>query len=905
MAAVTTRTRDARVSGSSARTGSAGLVGEVALTGAPAARRLYREIAADPQASLLLEVVGVGGAGKSVLLNVLARLYTESGIAVSHDPGEPVGSQTTLLVDDAQLLNQRTVHGLAEAVRSGSLRRLLIARRPLPRSAELAELGALLAQRRAPVVLADLDRAGVAGRAALALGTRPPAELVDAVLEQTAGLPALVTLLLDTLEETGELSATRPGDQPPAGVIDQLAYQLERLSEPVRRLALALAAGAPLDAEVLAPILELPADQVAQLTEQAVSAGLVTDQGALRPITARAALRTTPKVRLLAVRRRLAELQLDRGGSVLTAAVELLGSDATGARMAAVFCAAADEVLRAGAPPCFASGGVPPGDSVSARYDAQSEAARLASRLLDAAVVAGAPAVELAARRAEAAARASELDRALELTDQVLADPNAVSETDRVRAVNVAATVLAQRGLLARCAELYRWLGAASMGANAVVAVPPLLGIGALHEARELLEPNRDAPGCLPTLLAGAESLLARGVYDTIVGSPTAALSQLARAAALLEPTAATVLLPDTPAALATLVAAHCGELDVAQSVLDRAIATGLGGSLAAARHRLLQAWVLMTRGATVAAGSLLAEVDAGGRLEPRDELVAAALAVGLARRAGDLAALVPAWGRAREAIVRHPVDLYALQPLGELTVAAARLREQSWVRPHLDEAHELLRRLGDPVLWSASLHWAQLHAALTAEQWEEASRYASALERGATSGRYVAALAAGARCWLAVLRGEVDPAAAEAAARGLHAVGLSWEGSKLAGQAAIRTTDRKAMTELLSCARGLRPTGQPAVSSAESSESTRAAPLTSLGGAQTPLAPAAISGALSDREREVAELMVTGLTYKQIGERLFISAKTVEHHVARMRQRLGSTSRPELIAHLRMIVNA
>ena len=56
----------------------------------------------------------------------------------------------------------------------------------------------------------------------------------------------------------------------------------------------------------------------------------------------------------------------------------------------------------------------------------------------------------------------------------------------------------------------------------------------------------------------------------------------------------------------------------------------------------------------------------------------------------------------------------------------------------------------------------------------------------------------------------------------------------------------------------------------------------------------------LSEREREVAALVVQGLTYKEIGERLFISAKTVEHHVARMRQRLGVTGRGELFAQLR-----
>ena len=50
---------------------------------------------------------------------------------------------------------------------------------------------------------------------------------------------------------------------------------------------------------------------------------------------------------------------------------------------------------------------------------------------------------------------------------------------------------------------------------------------------------------------------------------------------------------------------------------------------------------------------------------------------------------------------------------------------------------------------------------------------------------------------------------------------------------------------------------------------------------------------------------MLAGLTYKQIGEQLFISAKTVEHHMARMRQRLGSGSRGELFARLRILVNS
>jgi DNA-binding NarL/FixJ family response regulator len=55
-----------------------------------------------------------------------------------------------------------------------------------------------------------------------------------------------------------------------------------------------------------------------------------------------------------------------------------------------------------------------------------------------------------------------------------------------------------------------------------------------------------------------------------------------------------------------------------------------------------------------------------------------------------------------------------------------------------------------------------------------------------------------------------------------------------------------------------------------------------------------------TERELEIGEFILAGLTYKQIGQRLYLSAKTVEHHVARMRQRLGVASRDELFGLLR-----
>ncbi|MCX6466182.1 MAG: helix-turn-helix transcriptional regulator, partial [Pseudonocardiales bacterium] len=78
--------------------------------------------------------------------------------------------------------------------------------------------------------------------------------------------------------------------------------------------------------------------------------------------------------------------------------------------------------------------------------------------------------------------------------------------------------------------------------------------------------------------------------------------------------------------------------------------------------------------------------------------------------------------------------------------------------------------------------------------------------------------------------------------------------------------------------------------------------------GPAAPAQPAAADGpvaAFSERELEIGRHILDGLTYKQIGQRLYVSAKTVEHHVARMRQRLGVASRDELFGLLRTALEA
>ena len=869
------------------------------LAGLVSAQALYNAVCADPSAPLTVAVVGPGGCGKSALLAALHQAYLAAGVSVVGTGAAAAGLTPSLevavLVDDAHQLAGPDLDRLRRLALTGDVR-LVVAYRPWPRKPELTELEDALGGHQPPVLLDRLDRRGIQIRCAALLGGALPAAVVDLLCEQTGGVPMLIDRVVDSLRTGDRLDGDLP--ELPPEVLDRVRHDLDRIAPQLRALLLAVGLGAAPDPDILAQVLALDLAVVTDLLSRAHSSGLLLGGGLgerarVIPLVRRALVAGAAPGTRRVVQRLVLAAHLERGRPVLDLAHQLVEAGARGSDLAGVFEAAADATL-----------------SELTDSDAVARAARLYAQ----AVTAGADSALLAPRWAEASALAGDLDGALRLADQALSDPSC---PDLARAGNVAAAVLAQRGLLARSAEVYRWVGTAGLGSAglgwaglggaAPLAALALLATGSLAEAREVLAASDgDRP---PTLVAGAESLMATGVLESVLGSPTIAptmaLSTLTRAAALLEPGGRAVLLPDTPAALAAIVALHCGELAVAVSVLQRALASGAGGLFARARYQLLLAWTAMIRGDTALARRWLANaVPESGTLEPREELFAAALAVGLARRQSDIPALQAAWTAAREAIVRHPADLFALLPLGELAVAAARLRDFDRVAPHLEQARILLERLGNPSLWAAPLHWYGLHAAILREQPSAAEPHAAALLTAAKSSHYAAVLAAAGRVWMRVLAGQFDPSEVESAARGLQSIGLANDGSRLAGQAAIRTTDRKVMITLLGCARALQATGPGATSPAvaggrdDSLEPTlpsSSAAVSAGGPASAPM--------LSDREREVAELILTGLTYRQIGERLFISAKTVEHHVARMRQRLDVSSRDELFAQLRTFV--
>jgi DNA-binding CsgD family transcriptional regulator len=347
-----------------------------------------------------------------------------------------------------------------------------------------------------------------------------------------------------------------------------------------------------------------------------------------------------------------------------------------------------------------------------------------------------------------------------------------------------------------------------------------------------------------------------------------------------------------------TLAALHGGDPVRARSVIGRAVRAGADDELFVThRHRLLLGWVRMQDGQLSAATADVA-ATADATLHRRDALWAAALQTAIARRSGDSGAVQKHWYAAMEVLAEYSVDLFSLLPLGELWVAAARMRQVDRLQHTLTQAFELLDALGDPPLWSVPLHWAGVHAGILANSPAAVAPHGQALTAAAANSAFAKALATAGRTWLRVLANHVDIDEVTTAARGLSQFGLTWDATRLASQAALQTPDGRVSGAMLQLARDLKQTA--AVDEAPGLE-----PVTATADAVRTGPTRPTSSRLSDREREVAELLLLGMPYKDIGSQLFISAKTVEHHVARIRRRLGAESRSEMLSMLRAMLAA
>ena len=984
--------------------------GAALIAGIRSAELLLQRVRTDVSADLAVGVLGPGGCGKTALLAALRLEYQAAGIAVvgvEALEGERVPTDAVVLIDDAHTLTPVVLQRVRDLVgQRGS--RMVVAFRPWPRLPAITAVAAALRRMGPLTVVQQLARTEVERRAVAVLAEPVPTALVELLTVQTGGHPLVLDEVLATLCESGpDRWAADPQLQ--ADVIDRLRFVVDDLDGATRALLHVVAAGAQVETGVLAALLELEPAAVRVTLEQARAGGWLLRDGRLIPLFCAALLSGEPVERTREIQLALLDIHADRGHDVVPIALALARRGIRNETAARTLVSAGDAKLA-----------TEPATAVM---------------LYSEAVRAGTAAGDVAVRRAEGALAIGQLDAALRLADPVLADAAVVDpavvdqsvvdqsvaggDSDLARAIAVVATVMAHRGQLGRAAELYGWLGPERVGAAAPMAALALLATGEPQKALAFVQ----APSVRqsPTMLAGAMALIVDGVQASLTDCSTSALSALSRATSLLESVGCGSLLLDSPAALTGLVAINVGEFDLAESVLRRAVRNELCGPLARPRHLLLLAWIAMLTGRYSAARALIAQATpAGSVTESRDEIFATALAVGLARRSGDMTVLAPTWQAAREAIVRQPVDLFVLLPLGEFAVAAAHVGESHLLDTHLKQAWSVLGRLGDPVLWSSSLQWACFQAEVVSQAVDDIDSRVQALGRAAPDNGYGRALAAAAQVWQDVVGGVAVTQAVHAAAAGLSSFGLGHDAAHLLGEASVRCGDRRAAGQFLHAARAIQGGAEPAptaVRPADSgpADSSRAfsggadsghafsggadpggtgsgrssagrlgsagprradAALAAAGradvgradgaraevgragagradGARADAARAEVGRAgavraevgraqagpadveragaaraddpgvvravqglgrsngsrsvrtrsvLSDRELEVAELLLRNQTYREIGERLFISPKTVEHHVARMKQRVGVSRRSELFAELRAL---
>jgi len=646
----------------------------------------------------------------------------------------------------------------------------------------------------------------------------------DAVARLTGSPPDALARHRASAGLPGIAAALGPDGSPSPTLVARVQRRLAPLDPAPAGLARLLALRLDLADPVLAAAADLDPDAVAGGLRVLRDVGfLVPGSEAMVPAVAEAILADLPPAERRRAHDAVARALIATGADPLTAAGQLRAARARTPAAAQAYRAAGDRL----------------------RFD--DPAAAIA--WYDDAAEAGADAATLAAGRAESSALLG------------LAVDASPTGPDAARLALVDGAVEAHHGRAARAARALA--GAGEPGP--LLAVPSLVATGDSDGARAAAA----TPGP-PALRRLAEASLAAAT------DPVPAVPLFIEAAEHVERTPPVAVLPDTPHALGALAALVAGDAASAEHLLGRALEAGVGGPVAVPRHRLLLAWVRLRIGRYDTAVAELARADAS-RLPGRERLLLAALSAGLARRGGDIGRLREAWAAVEPALARHTVDLFTVEQLEELAVAAARLRHHARVAPVLDALDDIVGRLGQPPAWAVAVGWVRLQVAIAGEDPAEVATAAARLTAEG-AGERARSMTAAAAQWARILVGEVDPDGVMAVAERLAAVELPWEASRLVGQAAIRTTDPGAARRLLERAREL--------SSAEV--------VSTDGRAET------LRGGLSEREVEVARMVLAGGTYREIGGRLFISPKTVEHHVARIRTKLGATTRAEFIAALR-----
>ncbi len=339
-----------------------------------------------------------------------------------------------------------------------------------------------------------------------------------------------------------------------------------------------------------------------------------------------------------------------------------------------------------------------------------------------------------------------------------------------------------------------------------------------------------------------------------------------------------------TPSALVSLLLLQAGRPDRARDVSTDALRHDLGGPGERRTHTLLHALSAMQLGDYSVALDL---ARTGERVDVhhdigRDALLTAAANAAIARRSGDTARLREAWSQARPLLDRSLETWLLADQLTDLVATGARVGDVEGAEALARRLRSQLERLPGDGPAAAMAMWCTVQLDVAAERWDSVRAVPERWRTGFASDDRSNARVLARRAWAEVAarqeRAGTTPPMVREAAEALAAVGDGWDASRLLGQAALDEPDPQAARDLLETARGY--VSEPVDTSDR-----------------------LVGAGLSEREAEVARLVADGHTYKEIGAQLYISPKTVEHHVAKIRQRLGAGSRAELLAVVRELV--
>lgn len=406
---------------------------------------------------------------------------------------------------------------------------------------------------------------------------------------------------------------------------------------------------------------------------------------------------------------------------------------------------------------------------------------------------------------------------------------------------------------------------------------PALTGWAAAGSGSPRQQVANQVPGTVAD--SGAGATLSTAVRSWMDGDIEQAMQRGASATRRSLGNAACELWPVSTEETMARIAQRSGLAAEADAALSHALTEGTATPWRDGGLRQLRAWLSARRGHLDQA---LQETGESRSLTPHDEMVRAATRCAVSVRDGVATDLDDAADAGRAALRSCGTTLYDLDMVADIAGAVQRSRSGSG-SDVLHEVAAAAARSGSPLM-AFDVAWARLSVALVGDDLDAIATSAAGLA-GITDvpdHPFVTARSEAAAL-LSSPNGDIDASSALDVARRLAGHGAVHEAARLCGVLALRSTSEVTTRTLLRESRNWR--SQRAVLRQSGAERSVAR--------------------LSEQEEAVARLVLDGHTHKQVGATLFISPKTVEHHVAHIRTKLGAADRAEMMAAIRSYLDS